>query len=612
MRPRQAPSPPRDARRHPRSRRPGSRRRRGSRSSTSAPGTTSAPAASQALRSAGTIAAGPPRPRAARARPAKADGPSPGSSSRHSRPCSHSASRPSERIRSKRRRSSPASSRVESDVERAASKERGPLGRVRELRRELRPHRMRGQRGVEQILLAPGRLADRRQHPRRDARGARAAARRARGRAPEAPPGPRAMRRRGRSRRRRRSPRRGARRCFVRPDLRQEPDPSLAPALPGSGSYGRRPSRPLSPGWGSRHANRSPRARCPQHADSARSGQLARDTERRDRRPRDTSRLARLHAARLYFVCDAPARRRRSRAPPRCRPPRRRRRDPASREGAALRRGARSRWPSRFAAPPTPRRALLLQRPPRAGRGVRRRRRSRRPGRHAGRRSPRAGGRGALVGLSTHSPEQFDAALAATGDARPDQLSAGPVWETPTKEGRPAAGLELIRHASGRAPAMPHGSRSAASTSRMSARWSPRARAGSSSSARSATQAIPRPRLASCVQGLTLMGSRERKRAERRKRKERSGDRSAELAAQREARAARTEAKNQAAREALEPLEPDERPGDRHGRSRDLGRAHIGDAHRLRARRRGGEGGRVRDEDRRDQGEHRSHGRSSP
>ena len=56
-------------------------------------------------------------------------------------------------------------------------------------------------------------------------------------------------------------------------------------------------------------------------------------------------------------------------------------------------------------------------------------------------------GTGALVGLSTHSVEQFDAALAAEGDARPDQVSAGPVWETPTKEGRPAAGTELIRHA---------------------------------------------------------------------------------------------------------------------------------------------------------------------
>ena len=56
-------------------------------------------------------------------------------------------------------------------------------------------------------------------------------------------------------------------------------------------------------------------------------------------------------------------------------------------------------------------------------------------------------GAGALVGLSTHSPEQFDAAVAATGDERPDQLSAGPVWETPTKQGRPASGLGLIEHA---------------------------------------------------------------------------------------------------------------------------------------------------------------------
>jgi len=56
-------------------------------------------------------------------------------------------------------------------------------------------------------------------------------------------------------------------------------------------------------------------------------------------------------------------------------------------------------------------------------------------------------GPGALVGLSTHSPEQFDSALVARGNARSHQVSAGPVWETPTKEGRPAAGLELIEHA---------------------------------------------------------------------------------------------------------------------------------------------------------------------
>lgn len=52
-------------------------------------------------------------------------------------------------------------------------------------------------------------------------------------------------------------------------------------------------------------------------------------------------------------------------------------------------------------------------------------------------------GAGMLIGLSTHSPEQFDAALGSEAD----QLSVGPVWETPTKEGRPAAGLEYVRHA---------------------------------------------------------------------------------------------------------------------------------------------------------------------
>jgi thiamine-phosphate pyrophosphorylase len=53
----------------------------------------------------------------------------------------------------------------------------------------------------------------------------------------------------------------------------------------------------------------------------------------------------------------------------------------------------------------------------------------------------------ALVGLSTHSAEQLDAALAAAGHGRADQISVGPVWETPTKEGRPATGLGLIEHA---------------------------------------------------------------------------------------------------------------------------------------------------------------------
>jgi thiamine-phosphate pyrophosphorylase len=48
-----------------------------------------------------------------------------------------------------------------------------------------------------------------------------------------------------------------------------------------------------------------------------------------------------------------------------------------------------------------------------------------------------------VIGLSTHSVAQFDAGLVSEAD----YLSAGPVWETPTKAGRPAAGLELVRHA---------------------------------------------------------------------------------------------------------------------------------------------------------------------
>jgi thiamine-phosphate pyrophosphorylase len=58
-----------------------------------------------------------------------------------------------------------------------------------------------------------------------------------------------------------------------------------------------------------------------------------------------------------------------------------------------------------------------------------------------------AAGPDALIGLSTHSAEQVDAACSAAGDHRPDQISVGPVWETPTKEGRPATGMELVRHA---------------------------------------------------------------------------------------------------------------------------------------------------------------------
>jgi thiamine-phosphate pyrophosphorylase len=46
----------------------------------------------------------------------------------------------------------------------------------------------------------------------------------------------------------------------------------------------------------------------------------------------------------------------------------------------------------------------------------------------------------AIIGLSTHSPEQIEAAQSEPVD----YISVGPIWETPTKEGRRATGLELI------------------------------------------------------------------------------------------------------------------------------------------------------------------------
>jgi len=60
-------------------------------------------------------------------------------------------------------------------------------------------------------------------------------------------------------------------------------------------------------------------------------------------------------------------------------------------------------------------------------------------------------GRELLIGLSTHSPDQLERGMAAGAD----QLSVGPVWETPTKPGRPAAGLDYVRHAAGRRPPAP-------------------------------------------------------------------------------------------------------------------------------------------------------------
>ncbi len=52
-------------------------------------------------------------------------------------------------------------------------------------------------------------------------------------------------------------------------------------------------------------------------------------------------------------------------------------------------------------------------------------------------------GRGAIIGQSTHSEDQ----IAAANERDVDYFAVGPVWETPTKPGRAAVGLELVTHA---------------------------------------------------------------------------------------------------------------------------------------------------------------------
>ena len=213
---------------------------------------------------------------------------------------------------------------------------------------------------------------------------------------------------------------------------------------------------------------------------------------------------------------------------------------------------------------------FFLNDEPGPGRGLRRRRRPRRPGRRAGRAPPAPPpAPAALVGpLDPLAGSSSTRRSRPRGASRPDQISAGPVWETPTKEGRPAAGLELIEHAARRRRATSPGSRSAASTPATSARWSRPGRAGSSSCARSATPPIPRPRRASCGRPSRRLrrlasrrdgepGAKARRAAQAQGARQRATD---EQAARREAMAARTEAKNEAAREALEPLAQGERP----------------------------------------------------
>jgi thiamine-phosphate pyrophosphorylase len=55
-------------------------------------------------------------------------------------------------------------------------------------------------------------------------------------------------------------------------------------------------------------------------------------------------------------------------------------------------------------------------------------------------------GPGPLIGLSSHAEAET---AAASAEPAADYFCTGPVWPTPTKPGRPAPGLPLVRYAAG-------------------------------------------------------------------------------------------------------------------------------------------------------------------
>ncbi len=61
-------------------------------------------------------------------------------------------------------------------------------------------------------------------------------------------------------------------------------------------------------------------------------------------------------------------------------------------------------------------------------------------------------GEDVLIGRSCHSATEVDTALTEPGV---DYFCTGPVWPTPTKPGRHAPGLDLVRHAAARRPDRP-------------------------------------------------------------------------------------------------------------------------------------------------------------
>ena len=150
----------------------------------------------------------------------------------------------------------------------------------------------------------------------------------------------------------------------------------------------------------------------------------------------------------------------------------------------------------------------------------------------------------AIIGLSTHSEEQIDAAASAPVD----YISVGPIWETPTKEGRPGVGVGLVEYAAANSAHPVLRDRRDRRRERGRGRRR-RAPPGSARCGRSATRSGRRRRPKRCERC---------RRVARRKRKERGAAPSTRE--RMEAGYARAEERNREAREALEPLAEGDRP----------------------------------------------------